>query len=266
MLLRDPGLARSYVLVLGVLCGWMGFRLGWRSGNRIVLPLLQGGMGFLAFLYAWSLVSPFAASLAVGGWAVGTSLPAIGTFRRHPVETDSRVLRASAYRAEMLRWLRSGIGPETQPRRTALAHLQELSIYLVAAAATANAGALVLGAVLLNYMNAYVARLLAAARRPLTVRLLAWNVWSVVRVAGYVALGTACAGPLLRLSGKPGDPRQIRALLLAGAVAVFLDLLLKLLLSPVAGPRLAAAVDLERAAADAVPAAPPGLTRPLGPR
>lgn len=266
MLLRDPGLARSYVLLLGLLCGWMGFRLGWRSGNRIVLPLLQGGMGFLAFLYAWTFVSPFAASLAVGGWAIGTTLPAIATFRRHPVETDARVIRAPAYRAEMLRWLSTGIGPETQPRRTALAHLRELAVYLVAAAATANAGGMALGAVLLNYMNAYVARLLTAARRPWTVRLLAWNVWSLVRVAGYVVLGTACAAPLLRLSGKPGDPGEIRALALAGAVAVLLDLLLKLLLSPVAGPRLAAAVDLERAAADAAPSVPPGLTRRLGPR
>jgi hypothetical protein len=264
--LRDPGFGRLYVLVLGFLCGWMGFRLGWRSGNRIVLPLLQGGMGFLAFLYAWTFAGPLPATIAVAGWALGTTLPAIATFRRQPKETDVRVLRAAEYRGEMLGWLSSGVGPEAQPRRTALAHLRELAVYLVAAAATANAGALVLGAFLLNYMNAYVARLLGAARRPWTVRLLAWNVWSLVRVAGYVLLGVACAGPLLRLSGRPGDPREIRTLALAGALAVFLDLLLKLLLSPAAGRRLAAAVDLERAAAAPLPVPPSGLARPLGPR
>jgi hypothetical protein len=264
--LRDPGLGRLYVLVLGVLCGWMGFRLGWRAAHRIVLPVLEGGMGFLAFLYAWTLFGPLSAAMAVMGWAVGTSLPAVATFRRHPATVDARVLRAASYRGEMLAWLRSGVGPEAFPRRTALAHLRELAAYLLAAAATANAGALVLGAVLLNYMNAYVARLLGAARRPWTVRLLAWNVWSLVRVLGYVLLGVAAAAPVLRWTGRPGDPAEIRALALTGAFAVMLDLLLKLLLSPSAGRRLAAAVDLDAAAAVPQPGATPGLTRRLGPR
>ena len=263
-MLRDPGLGRVYVLVLGLLCGWMGFRLGWRAANRIVLPVLQGGMGFLAFLYAWTFAGPLAAAVAVTGWALGTSFPAIGTFRRQPAATETRVLRARAYRTEMLAWLRSGVGPEAAPRRTALAHLRELAAYLVAAAATANAGALVLGAVLLNYMNAYVARLLAAARRPWTVRLLAWNVWSLVRVLGYVLLGVAAAAPLLRLTGRGGDPAEVRALALTGALAVRLDLLLKRLLSPAAGRRLAAAVDLDQAAAEPRPPVAAGLTRPLG--
>jgi hypothetical protein len=115
-------------------------------------------------------------------------------------------------------------------------------------------------------MNAYVARLLAAARRAWTVRLLAWNVWSLVRVLGYVLLGVACAGPLMRLTGRAGDPQEIRALAMTGAIAVAVDLLLKLLLSPAAGRRLAAAVDLERAAAAPVPGTRPGVTRPLGRR
>ena len=265
-MLRDPGLGRLYVLVLGMLCGWMGFRLGWRAANRVVLPILQGGMGFLAFYYAWTFAGPLSAAVAVMGWALGTSFPAIGIFRRHPATVETRILRATAYRAEMLAWLRSGVGPEASPRRTALAHLRELTAYLVAAAATANAGSLVLGAILLNYMNAYVARLLAAARHPWTVRLLAWNVWSLVRVVGYVLLGVAAAAPLLHWSGRPGDPAEIRALALTGACAVMLDLFLKLFLSPPAGRRLAAAVDLDLAAAIPHPAPSPGLTRPLGSR
>ena len=262
-MLRDPVLGPVYVLVLGLLCGWMGFRLGWQARNRFLLPVLQGGMGFLAFLWAWTFASPLSAAIAVTGWTLGTSFPAIGTFRRQPAAAEAQVLRAAAYRAEMLAWLRSGIGPEAAPRRTALAHLRELAAYLVAAAATANAGSLVLGAVLLNYMNAYVARLLVAARRPWTVRLLAWNVWSLVRVLGYVLLGVAAAAPLLRLTGRPGDPAQVRALALTGALAVMLDLVLKLLLSPPAGRRLAAAVDLDLAATVPQPGTSPGLTRRL---
>ena len=132
-MLRDPQFFRLYLLVLGALCGWMGFRLGWRAGHRIVLPVLQGGMGFLAFLYGWTFAGPFAAALAVIGWAVGTSFPAIGTFRRRPAETEARVLRAATYRAQMLAWLSSGVGPEANPRATMVAHVRELAVYLAAA-------------------------------------------------------------------------------------------------------------------------------------
>src|SRR4029078_3310347 len=91
-LLRDPVLGPVYVLVLGLLCGWMGFRLGWQARNRFLLPVLQGGMGFLAFLWAWTFARPLSAARAVTGWTLGTSFPAIGAFRRHPAAAEAQVL------------------------------------------------------------------------------------------------------------------------------------------------------------------------------
>jgi hypothetical protein len=176
---------------------------------------------------------------------VGVTLVAVPTFRRHPLLADDRVLRAAPYRSSMLAWLRTGEGPESRPLATAWAHARELAVYVVVALLTANAASLVLGAVLLNYMNAWVARLVAAARRPVRVALLAWNVWSVVRVAGYVFLGAACAAPLLARLGHPADPAIARRLALAGVLAVALDLGLKLALSKPCGRLLADAVDLD---------------------
>ena len=160
------------------------------------------------------------------------------------------VLRAAEYRASMLQWLRTGSGPESRPGETAAAHGKELALYLLAALATLNAAAIALGAVLLNYMNAYVARIWQAAIHPLAY-LLAWNVWSLVRVAGYILLGVACAGPMATVAGVPagrGHDDSALSLAITGAVLVVLDLVLKLALSKPMGRLLSAAVDLDAAA------------------
>jgi hypothetical protein len=148
----------------------------------------------------------------------------------------------------MLEWLRSGRGFESRALATCARHLLEVALYLVAAAVTGNLLALAMGTVLINTMNAYVARLLGAAREAWTVRLLAWNVWSVVRVAGYLMLGTAASAPLLARFGWRADPREIRMLLALGGAAVVADLALKLTLSRPCGLRLARAVDLDAVA------------------
>lgn len=238
-----------YYALLGLLCGAVGFRLGWRLGNRFLLPVVQGLLGFLAFYVTWRVHGAALAALAVGGWALGGTLFALATFRGRTAEVDHRILRARTYRDEMLQWLRSGRGPESRPLRTARHHLWELALYLAAAAATANLLGIMMGAVLLNQMNAYVSGLLEAARRRWTVRLLAWNSWSLIRVAAYVMLGSACAAPLARVAGMPADAGQVRWLIVAGGVGVLLDLTLKLLLSRPCGRALAGAIDWDAPAA-----------------
>lgn len=238
----------AYYVVLGLLCGVVGFRLGWRGAVRFVLPLIQGLLGFVAFATAWRMAGPLVAALAVAAWALGSSVSGIWVIRQWPDEADRRLLGASRYRAEMLAWLRTGRGPESRPLATARSHLVELLIYVAAALASANLLSIVMGALLLNRMNAWVATLLAAARRPWTVRLLAWNVWSLVRVAAYIMLGSACAAPLASLTGFPARNESVTLLLLLGGAGVVLDLVLKLALSRPCGRALSAALDWDAAA------------------
>jgi hypothetical protein len=239
----------SYFVLLGLLCGAVGFRIGWRARHRFVLPLAQGVLGWVAFVYAWRIHGPAMAAASVACWAVATTLVSLYFFTAEPRETDERVLRAAAYRETMLAWLRTGSGPESRPFATARAHLHELVVYLAAAVFTANLAALVLGAILLNFMNAWVATLLRAARRTWVVAVLGWGIWSLFRVAGYVLIGVAAAAPLAARLGYPAPPGSIRPLALAGAAGVVLDLALKLALSRPWGRRLAGAVDLDAAEA-----------------
>jgi hypothetical protein len=243
-LLHSP----AYYVVLGLLCGIVGFRLGWRAGIRQALPAIQGLLGFVAFATAWRMAGPLVAALAVGGWALGSSLAGIPVFRGQPDHADRLVLGASRYREEMLEWLRTGRGPESRPLATVRAHSIELLVYLAAALASANLFSMMMGAALLNRMNVYVAALLVSARRPWVVRLLAWNVWSLVRVAAYIVLGSACAAPLAALAGFPARRETILLLALLGGAGVVGDLVLKLALSRPCGRALSGALDREAGA------------------
>jgi hypothetical protein len=241
----------AWPAALGLLCGVVGFRIGWRSRSRIGLPLIQAVIGGLAFVAAWSAAGPGRAAIAVLAWSIGTSMVAIPAFRADPVATDARVAHAVPYRAEMRAWLATGRGPEATPARTAGRHVAELGAYVIVGIASMNLLSIAMGAVLLNYMNAWVASLLGAARRPWTVRLLAWNAWSVVRVAAYVVIGVAAAWPLASRTAFAVPWSAVRPLAVAGAIGVALDLALKLALSRPCGRALAGAVDL-----DAIPSGP----------
>lgn len=243
-------LTPPYFLIFAFLCGVAGFRVGWRLGNRVALPIAQAALGWVAFLLAWSIVGAGWAAVSVLFWALGTTLASIYVFIGHPKETDERVLRAAAYRASMLGWLQTGAGPESRPIQTARQHLREAIWYTAAAVATANLGSIAMGAILLNYMNAYVATLLRAATRTTRVLFLAWNVWSLVRVASYVLIGAAAAAPMLRFSGWRGDTDGTLTLAATGAAGVVLDLVLKLTLSRPCGRLLATGVDLAAAQAN----------------
>lgn len=244
----------AYLMTFAAICGVAGFRVGWRSGNRFALPLAEGALGWTAFALAWTSRGPLWGAAAAGVWALATSVVSLYFFRRDAKRTDALVLRAAAYRATMLAWLTTGRGPESRPWATVGAHARELSIYLAAALLTANLASLVLGAALLNFMNAWVASLLRAARRPARVAALGWGSWSVVRVAAYIMLGAAAAAPLASAAGYPAPEGALAVLAAAGGLGVALDLALKLALSRPQGRLLAAAVDLEAVASGRAPA------------
>ncbi len=255
----------SYYLVLGAICGAAGFRLGWRWKNRFVLPLTQAVFGWVAFATGWQAHGPGWGASVVGAWAAGSTFVSLVTFTGAPAEVDRVVLRARSYRESMLDWLKSGNGPESNPLATVRSHARELALYLGAAVASANFLSIALGAVLLNFMNAYVASVLRAARRRVVVAALAWNVWSVARVAAYVVLGAAAADVLGRFVGLPPAEGGVGTLWLLGGIGVVVDLVLKLVLSKPCGRALAGAVDLaaaERGTRSAPPSFRMGLSDP----
>jgi len=219
----------AYFLVLGLVCGLVGSRMGWRLGQRHLFSLIQGLLGFVVFAGAWRATGPGAAALALGGWAVGVTLFDCFAFRGRPETVDRLVLKA---------WAR---GPASRPLRAVVAHLRRVVVFVFLAFLTANLASIVFGALMLNAMNARVANLSIRAGDQRLIRLLGWSAWYLLRVVAYILLGTAAAEPMAAFLGYSGGTDAARTLLAAGTVAVALDLTLNLLLSRRVSHRLAQA-------------------------
>ncbi|MGH7149128.1 MAG: hypothetical protein ACREIU_00445 [Planctomycetota bacterium] len=227
--------APAFALGAGVL----GAGLGLLLGNRWLLPLLPVALGYPLFLGA---VREGRRGRAIGLmllWAVATSLPVILASRADPSGTEPAILRGREYREEMFSWIRTGVGKESDPARFLPEHALHFASFALLAYFSAGAGALALGAVLLDYMNFYVGALLAAAAHPAAVAPFAWPIYAVVRAVGYVVCATALT--TLKLRGSdPTDRRLSLRLLALGFALVLVDALLKAVLAPWWRERLAA--------------------------
>ena len=220
-----------YLLVLGALAGALGTRIGWRLGHRLALPLVQTALGGFAFVFGWNQQGARGGALAVGAWAVGTSLAAIPAFRSSREQLEARILGFSSYAASMRGWLASGELLGGTPRAILRRHVRELALYLATALVSANLLAIGMGAVLLNRMNAWFVELLADARDRRTVLVLGWPCWSLARVMAYVALGAACAQWWAARLGRAAPPVDVLGLINLGLLGVVVDITLKIQLS-----------------------------------
>jgi len=170
-------------------------------------------------------------------WAVAWSVSTIAAGTARPDAAIRGIWHAGAFRDEMVRWIAIGAGPEGNIALFLPRVLTEFALVLVLSAATAGIAGLLLGALLLGYMNGYVAWVAANADPrvgPLAAALIAWPPWSAARVVAFVCAGTAAA-----LWGYPrwiarGTPRApVRRLLAVSVALLLLDVFLKWWLAPI---------------------------------
>ena len=170
-------------------------------------------------------------------WALALSISTVAAAAIMPDAAAAGIWRAGNFRDEMLLWIATGRGTEGSVALFLPRVLVEYALVLALSALSAGAAALVLGGLLLGYMNAYVGWVAAHAdpvAGPLTAALVAWPPWSVARVVSFIFAGTAGA-----LWGFPrilrrGAGRAPVARLLAASVAfLFADIGLKWWLAPI---------------------------------
>jgi hypothetical protein len=210
--------------------------VGVAAGARLLLPVLGAAIPFAVFYprvrdgrlrgaLGWTLL-----------WAVFQSAALQGAMAIAPGRTGHAVIRGESYPAEMMHWVRTGEGEEGSPRLYLPIHIRHFAAFSLLSLVSAGAGGLVLGTILLNYMNAYVGTLTAASAHPAVAAAFGWPVWAVIRVVGFVATGTALASYgfslLDRLRGRsPRRPFPTRFFLL-GLGLVVADAILKAVLAP----------------------------------
>jgi hypothetical protein len=172
-------------------------------------------------------------------WAVAWSATTIAAAALRPDAAMRGIWHAGAFRDEMVRWIATGAGPEGNIRLFLPRVLIEFALVLLLSAVSAGAVGLLLGAILLAYMNGYVGWVAANADPrvgPLAAALIAWPPWSAARVVSFICAGTAAAhwgNPRLFARFRTNVPRgPVRRLLLLAVGLLVLDIFLKWWLAP----------------------------------
>lgn len=154
-----------------------------------------------------------------------------------PEKAAQVVLSGSSSTAEMLDWIRTGTGAEGSLRLFLPIHLRNYLVFCILSLITCGSGALILGTYQLNYMNFYVAQLIQLSVNPWLSGAIAWPIWSVLRVIGYLYNGVALTVGglnLISLLKKQVPTRQFpQRFLLLGFGFVVADIVVKAALAPI---------------------------------
>ncbi len=134
-------------------------------------------------------------------WAFSSTVAMIALTVLLGEQIGSLVLHGESYRYEMFEWIKTGAGPEGDPRLFVAPKLREIAVFSALSLISAGLLGLFLGSFLLNYMNYYVGCLIVHAQPgKLWVPLIfGWPIYAIIRVVGYVNLGVVLSIPLLRL-------------------------------------------------------------------
>jgi hypothetical protein len=236
----DPKRARELVVL--VVASALAYPLGLWLGSRWLLPALNTLPAYLLMARRLRLGDRAGAVGAVLLWAFTLAVTGTLSFSLWPSDPGAVVLNGPAYREEMFGWIATGQGSEGSPRLFLPQHMTHLAGFVVLSLASASALSILMGAVLTNYMNYYVASLARAGVEPLWVLLLGWQPWALCRVTAFCILGVVLAEPLLARLGRAPRPslRELRPWLLAAAGGILADWALKAALAPTWGLELRA--------------------------
>ena len=215
----------------------LSYPIGLATGSRWLLPLLNTAPAYATMVVLLRRGQRDRAVAAMLVWAASLAVFGTVAFVLWPSPVDAVVLNGPAYRDEMFHWIRTGEGSEGDPARFLPQHLLHLSAFVALSLATASAASISMGAVLMNYMDFYVASLFRAGAPGWAATLLGWQPWALCRVAAFCVLGVVLAEPLLaRLLRFPyAGLRAARRWLVIAAAGILADWVLKAALAPAWG-------------------------------
>ena len=177
-----------------------------------------------------------AAFLAIA-WAAALTLSTVAATVRSPQGAFQTIWHAGEFRDDMVRWIATGRGQEGNISLFLPRVLAEYALVWILSALSLGIAALVLGSLLLGYMNGYVGWVVANADPvvpPLTSALVAWPPWSVARVLSFILAGTAGAlWGAMRLYRGTKAPRLVGRLALFSLLLLLVDVGLKWWLAPI---------------------------------
>lgn len=149
------------------------------------------------------------------------------------------IINGENYKEEMFNWIKTGIGAESNPSLFIPTHITHYSIFVITCLISMSLIGIIFGAYLMNYMDYYVGMLFLNIKNPslinyLILSLIAWPIWAIIRVIGYLFTGTALAIPLTtKIYNQPLQKDVIKKYLLIGVTLIILDMIIKSFLAPI---------------------------------
>jgi hypothetical protein len=226
-------------LVAMVVATIVSYPIGLWLRQPWLLPLLNALPGYLVLVHRLRKGERGGAVRAMLWWAVTMVLLGTILFVWWPAPLAPVVAHGPEYQSEMFRWIRTGQGAEGNPRLFLPHNLLHIAVFVALGLATAGAGAIVMGAFLMNYMSYYVAALARAGVPSWGVTVLGWQPWTIARIAAFCTLGVILAEPLLfRLA--PAARARLRKVgrasyVVAAMSGILTDWFLKAALAPLWG-------------------------------
>ena len=211
----------------------LSYAAGWAIGVPAIVPVLNT-LPALAFMYAALRRGRTSQAIVLMlGWAAVMGVGATLMAYLSPARTAALFLNGERYAAEMMLWVRTGLGEESSPARFLPSHAAHAAAFCALSLATGSMLSMPMGAVLMNSMGHYVGELAAVSARPALTACLAWAPWSLVRIVSYVLLGVVLGGPVLsRLGRFPFRLRAHARVLALAAGGLLADVVLKWLMAP----------------------------------
>jgi hypothetical protein len=227
---------RRYAVAVA-LAAAVSYPIGLWLGSRWVLPLLNAAPAYAAMAMLLVRGRRRDAALVMLLWAATLAVVGTVTFAVWPRDPEPVILNGAAYRDEMFAWIRTGVGRESSPGQFLPQHALHLVAFVALSLATASAASIAMGAVLMNYMDFYVASLARAGAPAWAAVVFGWQPWAICRVAAFSIFGVVLAEPLLnrlRPYGYPGL-RRARRWIYSAAALLLADVVLKAALAPLWG-------------------------------
>jgi len=226
-------------LVILLLATLVSYPIGLGLRQPWLLPLLNALPAYIVLVHRLRKGERGGAVRAMLWWAAALAIVGTLAFVWWPEPLGPAVVNGPEYKEEMFRWIRTGLGREGSPRRFLPQHLLQLAAFVAIGLLTVSAGAILMGALLMNQMSFYVAALAKAGTPAWGVALLGWSPWSIARVAAFATLGVLLAEPFfsrvfpaargrLKASGRG-------AYVMAVLSGILADWFLKALLAPAWG-------------------------------
>lgn len=224
------------ILLLATLVSYpigLGLRQPW------LLPLLNALPAYLVLVHRLRKGERGGAVRAMLWWAAALALVGTLAFTLWPQPLGPVVVNGPEYQREMFHWIRTGLGREGSPRLFLPQHLLHLAAFVAIGLVSVSAGAILMGALLMNQMSYYVAALAHAGVPAWGVALLGWSPWAIARVAAFATLGVLLAEPLFARV-FPAARERLRArgrgaYVMAVMSGILSDWFLKALLAPIWG-------------------------------